>query len=125
MDTKRFVIGTLAGGITMYLVGNGRGPRIQPDLGCCLGESLAGRPRHPCGWEPGWCLDDLRWLKDWRNRGFSSLVWRGLHPLRNQERLESHDNHRRPTAREIVRNGIGGAVIAAVLGLFAKRQEGS
>ena len=143
MDTKRFVIGTLAGGITMYLVGYliwalafsgffaanaGSATGVARETGLVwavvLGhlslaalvtlavERRAGSSTIVDGFKIGAIMGFLIWFGvDFIHYGItnvSNLTATIVDPL-----------------LEIVRTGIGGAVIAALLGRSAKRQEGT
>ena len=141
MDTKRFVIGTLAGGITMYLVGYLIWALAFADFFAANAGSATGVAR-----ETGlvWAvvlghlsLAALVTLAVGRRAGSSTivdgfkigaivgfLVWLGVdfidYGLTNISNLTATIAD---PLLEIVRTGIGGAVIAAVLGRFVKRQE--
>ncbi len=141
MDTKRFVIGTLAGGITMYLVGYLIWALAFADFFAANAGSATGVAR-----ETGlvWAvvlghlsLAALVTLAVGRRAGSSTivdgfkigaivgfLVWFGVdfidYGLTNVSNLTATIAD---PLLEIVRTGIGGAVIAAVLGRFVKRQE--
>ncbi len=142
MDTKRFLIGTLAGGITMYFVGNliwgmafadffatnrgsATGVARESSLvwAVVLGNfSLAALVTLAVGSQAG-ASTILDGLKIGAIVGF--LVWFGVdflhYGIQNVSNLTLTIVD---PLLESVRNGISGAVIAAVLGLFAKRQEG-
>jgi len=141
MDTKRFVIGTLAGGITMYLVGYLIWALAFADFFAANAGSATGVAR-----ETGlvWAvvlghlsLAALVTLAVGRRAGSSTivdgfkigaivgfLVWFGVdfidYGFTNISNLTATIAD---PLLEIVRTGIGGAVIAAVLGRFVKRQE--
>jgi hypothetical protein len=141
MDTKRLVIGTLAGGITMYVLGYliwglafagffaanaGSATGVDRETGLvwavALGNlslaalvtlaigSRAGSPTIGGGLKIGALVGFLVWFGvDFIHYGItnvSNLTATLVDPL-----------------LEIVRNGIVGAVIAAVLGQLARRQE--
>ena len=141
MDTKRFVIGTLAGGITMYLVayliwvltladffaanaGSATGVARETDLvwAVVLGTlSLAALVTLAVGRRDGSAtIGDG--LKIGAIVGF--LVWFGVdfihYGITNVSNLTATIVD---PLLEIVRTGIGGAVIAAVLGRFVKRRR--
>ena len=141
MDTKRFVIGTLAGGITMYLVGYLIWDLAFADFFAANAGSAMGVIRET---DLVWAivlgtlsLAALVTLAVGRRAGSSTivdgfkigaivgfLVWFGVDFI-----YYGFTNISNLTATivdpllEIVRTGIGGAVIAAVLGRFVNRQE--
>ena len=143
MDTKRFVIGTLAGGIVMYLVGyliwgllladffaanagSATGVARETNLiwAVVLGTfSLAALVTLAVGSQAG-PSTILGGFKIGAIVGF--LVWFGVdfirYGLMNVSNLTATMVD---PLLEIVRTGIGGAIIAAVLGRFAKREEGA
>ena len=143
MDTKRFVIGTLAGGIVMYLVGyliwgllladffaanagsaTGVARETRLIWAVVLGTfSLAALVTLAVGSQAG-ASTILDGLKIGAIVGF--LVWFGVdfmdYGIRNVSNLTATIVD---PLLEIVRTGIGGAVIAAVLGRLPKRQEGT
>ncbi len=141
MDTKRFLIGTLVGGITMYIVGYLIFTLAFGDFYAANTGSATGVARET---SLVWAvvlgtlsLAALVTLAVGRRAGSSTigdglkigaivgfLVWFGVDFIRY-----GITNVSNLTATivdpllEIVRTGIGGAVIAAVLGRFVKRRR--
>ncbi len=142
MNTKRIVIGTLAGGITMFFVGWLIWDLIFADFFAANAGSATGVAREPMlFWAivlGTFSLAALVTLAVESQAGTSTildgfkigaivgfLVWFGVDFI-----YYGYINLSNLTATivdpllEIVRTGIGGAVIAAVLGRFANGQEG-
>jgi len=141
MDTKRFLIGTVIGGITMYVVGYliftlAFGSFYAANLGSATGVAReaqlawafalgyvalaalvtlaigtrAGSPTVGAGFKIGAIVGFLVWFG-------VDFVFYGATNIANLTRTIVDP------LLEIVRTGIVGAVIAAVLGRFVKRQE--
>ncbi len=141
MDTKRLVIGTLAGGITMYFVGNLIWGMAFADFFAANRGSATGVAREAgLVWAVALGTLSLAALVTLAvgSRGASStigggfkigaivgfLVWFGVdfihYGITNVDNLTATIVD---PLLEIVRTGVVGAVIAAVLGRLAKREE--
>jgi hypothetical protein len=141
METKRFLIGTLAGGITMYLVGyliwelafagffaanagSATGVARESELfwAVALGTlSLAALVTLAVGTRAG-AATILDGCKTGAVVGF--LVWFGVDFIHyGVSNLSNLTATIADPLLEIVRTGIGGAVVAAVLGRSARQQE--
>jgi len=117
MDAKRFVIGTLVGGITLHVLGylifvlmfgaffaanQGSATGVNRDVvlqwALALGNLSLAALVTLAVTRVAWHCHDRQRVQGWRARGLPRLVRRGLHPLCDLQPFKSRGNARRPPA---------------------------